>query len=548
MLHHSQKHLSRLNGACRLLCLGCVTLGAFSRSRCHADDQNSKQFDVVRHREILIPQPLQITRDGRRFGGDIRIGDLNGDGRCDFLVYRCNHGAPQGAHAGGIKPSFLGAFEMDGTVLWTAGEGGNQPSRPMSVAVSEVTGDKAADVICFWHQPSPSASADWQSLADVVVEIRDGRTGKVVREAAPPEITMRRLKDLRGANWVHQRILIANLRGTDQPRDLVMKLGNTYVALDESLQVLWTYQTEHIRYSRCPSYIPAVGDLDGDGRDEVNGGYFVLDNDGKPLWQRVLGRNMDSVTIAQWDAGRTRAICSGFGHVLSASGDVVLSLGEDEVPHGQEVRVADFRGDLPGPEMALRAKGHTPDLLVVSSASNSIVGHLSINGSPTNVGMEAVYWNGPTQPALLYNGGMLRDLQSGQSLALVVLPPPGGNEIHRMGFNHAIPANLFGGDGEELVLWDPTATKIFIYGSKADSPSSRLRTDFVAVPRQSLIFKHASGNEPAVGASPRASPSPLYRSPSFATARPVGRQRLIRQSVGPTMTRRVKMDQRRMPA
>ena len=68
-------------------------------------------------------------------------------------------------------------------------------------------------------------------------------------------------------------------------------------------------------YGQCPSYIPAVGDLDGDGRDELVGGYFVLRPDGTPIWEKMLGRNMDSVAVAPWDAGRPRAICSGVGGV-----------------------------------------------------------------------------------------------------------------------------------------------------------------------------------------------------------------------------------------
>jgi len=419
--------------------------------------------EPILFRKLAIPQPFLTTKNGVTFGGDVRIGDLTGNGRCDFLVYRCNHGAPSGAHHGGMKPTFLGAFDINGKPLWHQGAGGNQPSRPMSVAVHDIDADGAAEVICFWHKPATGIKVDWQSLADVVVQIRDGKTGAVLREAAPAALTERRRKDPVGANWVHQRLLIANFRGTPPPRDFVVKLGDTYVAFDESLDVLWTYGTEWIKYSECPAYIPAVGDLDGDGRDEVNGGYFVLGPDGKPLWEKKLGRNMDSVAITPWDDGRMRAVCSGFGHVTDARGEVILRLGGQLVPHGQEVRVADFRPDLAGPEMVLRWNGHTPDVYVVSSATGKIVDRLELNASPTNVGMEPVYWNAAQRPALLYNGGWLWDLGAGKGKSLSGLPPPNGNRVHRMGFYHAIPANVCGNEREELVLWDPTAAHIYIY-------------------------------------------------------------------------------------
>jgi hypothetical protein len=352
---------------------------------------------------------------------------------------------------------------MDGNVLWQAGQGGNQPSRPMSVAVHDMTGDGAADVVCFWHVPERNRKADWQSLADVVVQIRDGRTSEVIRQSAPTEITSRRRRDPTGSNWIHQRILIANFRGTQEPRDLIVKLGDTYVALDEHLDVLWTYRSQWAEYSRCPAYIPAVGDIDDDGRDEVNGGYFVIDHDGEVMWSEQLGRHMDSVEIAEWDNGQKRAICSGFGHVVDAQGRSILSLGKAKVPHGQEVRVADFNRNHPGPEMVLRHKGHTPDVLIVSSENGQVIDRLRLNSSPTNVGMEAVYCLGRDEPALLYNGGWLWDLTRKTGCRLPSLPPPNGGKVHRMGFYHAIAADICSDAREELVAWDPTATHIYIF-------------------------------------------------------------------------------------
>jgi hypothetical protein len=200
------------------------------------------------------------------------------------------------------------------------------------------------------------------------------------------------------------------------------------------------------------------------------------------MWEKQLGRNMDSVTIAAWDGGHVRAICSGLGHVIDAEGNVVLRLGEEAVPHGQEVRVADFLADRPGPEMVLRYNGHTPEVCVVSSATGEIVDKLKLNPSPTNVGMEPVWWNGPRRPALLYNGGWLWDLETGHGEPLPDLPPPAGGDVHRMAFYHVIAANLCGDAREELVLWDPTAAHVYIYTPAALDESAY--TGYRAGPRQ----------------------------------------------------------------
>jgi len=96
--------------------------------------------------------------------------------------------------------------------------------------------------------------------------------------------------------------------------------------------------------------------------------------------------------------------------------------------------------------------------------------------------MEPVNWYGADKAALLYNGGWLCDLKRNEGRELPGLPPPGGNKIHRMGFYHAIPANLCGDDREELVLWDPTAKPIYIYIAKPLDES--VYEGYVAGPRQ----------------------------------------------------------------
>lgn len=402
------------------------------------------------YRAVAIPPEMLAHEGGRAFGGDLRIGDLTGDGQAEFVVYRCTDG--------GMKPCFMGAFDMYGQPLWTAGEGGEQPARPMSVAVHDIDGDGNAEVICFWD--SGDIQADETSLADVVVQIRDGQSGQVKREAALAEITGRRGE---GPNWVHQRLLICNLRGTDTPRDFIVKLGDTIVGIDESLQVLWTYTNEWTEYGKCPAYIPSVGDINGDGRDEVNAGYFLLGSDGAPLWERPVGDNMDSVAIVEWDEGNMRAICSGFGQILDASGGTILCLGPELVPHGQEVRVADFRSDLPGPEMLIRFYGHNTGVLLISSESSEVVAEFSLNESPNNTGMEPILWQGPTGVALLFNGGWLWDVEKTSGAPLPDLPPPSGLDVHKMGWHHGIAANVCGDEREEIVTYDPCAAHVYIY-------------------------------------------------------------------------------------
>jgi hypothetical protein len=239
----------------------------------------------------------------------------------------------------------------------------------------------------------------------------------------------------------------------------VVKIGRTVFAFDGDLQLLWTYDSRHNVYPRHNAYIPAVGDIDGDGTDEVLLGHALLDDDGQPLWEQYLGDNMDSVAIVPWAEGKARAILSAGGRVVDERGAELFSLGMEMVPHGQEIRCGDLLPDCPGPELVVRFDGHSPELMVVGSTCE-VLNRFPVQPSPNNTGLELIHWNGPHQPALIYSPAALYDGRGHQVAAFADLPEPwGGNQ----GWYHCIPANVCGDEREEHILFDPCADAIYIY-------------------------------------------------------------------------------------
>jgi hypothetical protein len=409
-------------------------------------------------KRIPIPQSLCTQTEWQnqtiKFGGDIRVGDLTGNGRADFLVYRCDAQSE-------LKPCFLAAFTESGDVLWQVGSGGNQPLRPASVTLYDINGDGCDEVICFYHCPQKGTPKE--AMTDVVFQIRNGQTGQIITEKNPAAIQN---ATGWGPNWCHQRLLIANLRGTPYAQDLVIKLGEKLLTFDNHLNLLWQYTIPWNTYSQCSAYITAIGDLNNDGLDEINGGYYILNANGTPRWEKQLAPNMDSVAIVNWDANTPRAICSGGGHVLDQDGEVILSLGENKVPHGQEVRVGHFLSDRAHPQMAIRYNGHNPDLLIADQKGN-IIQNFSLNHSPNETGMEVIHWNGGID--LIYNGGTLFD-GCGNAYPLPNLPPPIGPE--KMGWYHCIPGNFCQDHHDDLLIYNPWATEIFIYTTQLDAKRS----------------------------------------------------------------------------
>ena len=415
-----------------------------------------------------VTLPPAFTRpdaSGRRVGGDLRIGDLTGDGQADLLVYNA---------LGGIKPCFLGAFSLAGEPLWAVGDrdltaldadGSGRlatiaPDRPGPVAICDIDQDGQQEVLCFLVDPHVKRTSKW-NLADVHIAILDGRTGAVKRYAAPEELTRCNAYadgEMHIPNYVHQRLVIANFSGHDQPRDFVVKLGSDVLAFNDRLEVLWHYRSKWHRYPGHAAYIPAVGDLDGDGRDEVNGGHFGLDHDGRVLWETFLGDHADSVLVDRWGT-EAAAIISGEGQVLDGSGRRLLHLGADAVPHGQEVRCGNLRPERPGHELAIRYNGHHADVLIVAH-SGAVLSRFRVDESPNNTGLEIVRWNGPEQGDLLYSPAALFNGCGHKVVTFPDLPAPTGG---KMGWYHCFPADVCGDEREEVVLYDPYSDAAYIY-------------------------------------------------------------------------------------
>ncbi|MFK5922495.1 MAG: hypothetical protein QM496_09975 [Verrucomicrobiota bacterium] len=66
----------------------------------------------------------------------------------------------------------------------------------------------------------------------------------------------------------------------------------------------------------------------------------------------------------------------------------------------------------------------------------------------------------------LYYRGRPEFGKDGDPSEFAGLPLANGGAVHRMGFYHMIPANICGDFREEVVLWDPTASSIFICTAK----------------------------------------------------------------------------------
>ena len=418
------------------------------------------------YKRVAIPDVFLNETADSRWGGDIRIGDLTGDGRVDFLVYKS---------LGGIHPCFLGAFTSRGEPIWSLGDKHLQirdadvkdthlttvsPDRPGPVAIYDIDADGAAEVICFWVDPDASEVSKWD-LSAIRLMILDGATGAVKHTVSSDALSRCNVfaeGEPHIPNYVHQRLMIANLSGNTHAQDFIVKVGVDLLAFNHKLALLWQYTDSWFRYPKHSAYIPAVGDFNGDGLDEVNGGNFGLAADGTVLWNRFFGDNMDSVLVSEWD-GIKRAILSGGGQIVDMQGDPLLSLGFDVVPHGQEIRCGKLLPDTDANALVIRYNGHHPDLMVVDNGGQ-IRSRFRVDETPNNTGLEVVRWHNEASAELIYSPAALYDDRGRKQVIFPELPPPTGG---KMGWYHCFPADVCGDTREEVILYDPYSDAIYIY-------------------------------------------------------------------------------------
>ena len=150
------------------------------------------------------------------------------------------------------------AIQLDGKTLWHWGQpntGVPQLAYDVPVQIYDLDGDGNPEV--------------YLSIEEYLL-VLDGRTGKELRRLKLPD-------GLKVADC----ITFANLRGGPRARDIIIKDRYTQLwAYTDDWKLLWHWKPD--KYKTC--HQPTIIDIDGDGRDEVMGGYTMLDDNGHELW------------------------------------------------------------------------------------------------------------------------------------------------------------------------------------------------------------------------------------------------------------------------
>ncbi|MFG3295816.1 rhamnogalacturonan lyase [Streptomyces sp. NPDC048179] len=299
-----------------------------------ADSVHAIQFRTGYKDVPITPPAGGTTPDGVSYtyeANDASVGDLDGDGRLDFVLKWQPTNAKDNSQSGYTGDTILDGVKLDGTRLWRIDLGRNIRSGAhyTQFQVYDYDGDGKAEVAMKTADGTVdgtgavigSASADYRNSSGYILSgpeyltMFNGQTGKAMGtvDYVPARGTVSSWGDSYG-NRVDR--FLAGTAYLDGARpSLIMARGyytRTVIAAwdwrNGAFTRRWTFDTNSSTntgkgYDGQGNHQLAVADVDGDGKDEIVYGSMAVDDNGYGLWTTKNGHG-DALHVGDLDPSR----------------------------------------------------------------------------------------------------------------------------------------------------------------------------------------------------------------------------------------------------
>ena len=370
-------------------------------------------------------------------GRNVRLGDLDGDGRIDLLIAQ---NIPRVRGDAFDHISCLTAVNLDGKVLWQLGRPDPRNgllTNDTPFQIHDIDGDGRNDVVL---------------VRDFQLQILEGATGKRKKAVWMPEMQT----DLKERPYKLQSgdsIAFLNLSGGKDRREILVKDRYRYFWIySADLRLLW-------KGEGLTGHYPYPYDVDGDGREEFAIGYALWSPDGRQIWSRdaEFRDHADGIVIGNFSGDPNRppmayACGSDEGFLLfERDGKMVKHV---RIGHAQSPSVAKYRMDVPGLQLLTINYWRSPGILsLFDHAGNLLKQDEPIHSGST---LLPVNWRGDGQEFALLSGNVREGgLIDGEMRRVVMFPDDGHPDLA------CNVADLTGDARDEIILWD--TKQVWIY-------------------------------------------------------------------------------------
>lgn len=273
-----------------------------------------------------------VTPDGQVYTyspNDASIGDVDGDGEYEIILKWDPSNAHDNSHKGYTGNVFIDCYKLDGTKLWRIDLGKNirAGAHYTQFMVYDLDGDNKAEIVMKTADGSVDglgniigdAKLDFRNSDGFILSgneyltIFNGETGKAMEILPydPPRGDLMGWGDDKGNRMDRYLAAIAYLDG-EHP-SVVMCRGyytrTVLVAYDwrnGELTKRWVFDSNtpgNESYAGQGNHNLRVGDVDGDGCDEIIYGSCAIDHDGTGLYNTKLGHG-DAIHLTVFDPKR----------------------------------------------------------------------------------------------------------------------------------------------------------------------------------------------------------------------------------------------------
>jgi fibronectin type 3 domain-containing protein len=275
------------------------------------------------------PEPF-TTPDGNTYeytAYDISVADLDGDGEYE-LVLKWMANPKDNSHKGYTGVYYIDAYKLNGTKMWRINLGVNirEGHHYCQLMVYDFNNDGKAEVICKTADGTIDGignvigdiNADYRNKDGFILEgpefltVFNGETGAIIDtvDYDPPRGNVREWGDSWGNRVDRFLACVAYLDGVNP--SVVMCRGYydhgcptvlvAYDLIDNKLVKRWKFlanKDQNIEYTNQGNHHLGVGDVDGDGLDEIVYGAMAVDHDGKGMYSTGLGHG-DAINLGKF--------------------------------------------------------------------------------------------------------------------------------------------------------------------------------------------------------------------------------------------------------